>query len=95
MRTLAVTAAVLALASAAVGSRVTLVDNGYSGLVIGVDERVDVTQCQEILQNLQVSLGVYPEGWSDRSDPSPRVPHASVRDIDIEHRPVQVSTANV
>ena len=48
--------AVLTLAvGTAAGTRVTLEENGYSGVVIGIDERVDVTQCQEVIQNLQVS----------------------------------------
>ena len=47
--------AVLALVVGTAGARVTLVENGYSGVVIGIDERVDVTKCQAVLQNLQVS----------------------------------------
>ena len=37
-------------------SRVQLVNNGYSGLVVGIDDRVNVLQCQQVLSNVKVSL---------------------------------------
>ncbi|XP_037081541.1 calcium-activated chloride channel regulator family member 3-like [Pollicipes pollicipes] len=49
-------AAALLLVSAAWGvtaSRVTLENNGYTGLVAGIDDRVDVLQCKPILRNIQ------------------------------------------
>ena len=59
------TALLALLVVVAAGSKVTLVENGYTGVVIGVDERVDVLQCQELLQNLQVSPQT--AGWSVRA----------------------------
>ena len=35
-------------------SRVQLVDNGYRGVVVGIDDRVSVLQCQEVLSNVKV-----------------------------------------
>ena len=50
-------AALLLLLYAALGSgtRVQLVNNGYTGLVVGIDDQVDILQCQDIVRNLQVS----------------------------------------
>ena len=36
-------------------SRVQLVNNGYSGMVVGIDDRVNVLQCRQVLGNVKVS----------------------------------------
>lgn len=51
--TLALVAMALA-AGVTAASRVTLVDNAYTGLVVGVDDRVDVLQCQDMVRNTKV-----------------------------------------
>ncbi|XP_037083627.1 calcium-activated chloride channel regulator 4A-like [Pollicipes pollicipes] len=52
-RAFPILAALLVCAS---GSRVELVNNGYSGLVIGIDDKVDVLQCHDLLGNLQTLI---------------------------------------
>ncbi|XP_043216154.1 calcium-activated chloride channel regulator 4A-like [Amphibalanus amphitrite] len=44
------------LGTGVTGSRVRLVHNGYTGLVVGVDEDVDILQCQDIIRNLKTLL---------------------------------------
>ncbi|KAF0288507.1 hypothetical protein FJT64_013115 [Amphibalanus amphitrite] len=62
LRRMAAAVALLGLIIGTAGSRVTLVDNGYSGVVIGIDERVDVLQCEELLLNLQPGAPYFPAG---------------------------------
>ncbi|KAF0296412.1 hypothetical protein FJT64_006145 [Amphibalanus amphitrite] len=42
-----------ALLLSAVSSRVELVDNGYRGLVVGIDDRVSVQECQDVLSSVK------------------------------------------
>lgn len=44
-----------AILSLSAASRVTLENNGYTGLVIGIDDRVDVLKCNDVIDRLQVS----------------------------------------
>ncbi|XP_037082326.1 calcium-activated chloride channel regulator 4-like [Pollicipes pollicipes] len=56
MRPSAAVALCAALAACATGSRVQLVSNGYSGLVVGIDDRVNILKCQDVLDNVKTLI---------------------------------------
>ncbi|XP_043230833.1 calcium-activated chloride channel regulator 4A-like [Amphibalanus amphitrite] len=45
-----------ALLLSAGSSRVELVDNGYRGLVVGIDDRVSVQECQDVLSSVKALI---------------------------------------
>ncbi|KAF0288503.1 hypothetical protein FJT64_013111 [Amphibalanus amphitrite] len=88
-----------ALLLSAGSSRVELVDNGYRGLVVGIDDRVSVMECQDVLSSVKTvtgrqvvgRAGVIADKWEEGHSTQRHAPRAAHRLAARRHAGVPLS----